>query len=498
MKKSKTVIAALILALVIAVHTTAIAQPSDNLPQRIENGIVYIPLRLTAYSHGAAVEWNADTRTVYITDAGGSRQSVAVEAAGGFIEDGVSWIPYEYAARLFGTPVVQDHAEATDAEQLIASIIDVIDGIEAARLFAEEHSKVLDITSTDGYVFQGRLTMPAGDEKIPAIVIDTGTSGPHTYLMGIYVPGIGRFNYWDFWAKEYANNGVAFFTANTRGVTPSDEPPAFMDIDEEGYLTYLPSNVVEDVYHMIRAVRENPRLADAKIFLNGHSEGAIIASLFEATHPGIADVLLLAGIPVTGMADIVRWQASGGATMMVLAEFFEVDEYGRISREAFYAGPWETMMGASFEELDLDRDGFFDVRDLLAVWELMGVPPHMYDADVVFDAVARGDDEWLRENYPVLLTAGWFQEHFDLRSNMEMLTELDLPIYIFHGTLDANVYVGHVRELEDRLREMGRTNVVINIFLGHGHDLNFGLEVFLGEISDGIQAIFDAVIARII
>ncbi|MCL2217562.1 MAG: copper amine oxidase N-terminal domain-containing protein [Defluviitaleaceae bacterium] len=381
-----------------------------------------------------------------------------------------------------------------EIEALLAALVHAID---SASESVNERSEILSITSTDGYVFQSRLTIPAGDGPVAAIVIDTGTSGPNTYLMTRYVPGIGFWNFMDFWANEFANNGVAFMTANTRGVTHGTQPPFFVEVDEAGYLTYLPSNVVEDVYHMLRTVRENPRLADAKIFLIGMSEGAQISTLFEYTHPGLADVLLLTGVPITNMYDVVHWQASGGAVMMMLEDVFEMDEYGRINRDAFYAGPWETAMGAPFDVLDLNEDGFFTVEDLLILWHLQGMPPHMYDAQILLDAIERGDDEWMRENYPILLTSGWFQEHFALRPNMDLIPELYLPIYIFHGTLDANVHVRYVRELYARLQELGRANVTVNIFYGHNHDLNWDFPAFFGEMSEGIQAIFDAVFARI-
>jgi len=67
----------------------------------------YVPLRLTAYTHGAAVEWDGYDRSVHLTFADGSTRVVAVEEVGGFIEDGTSWIPAAYAAALF--PAVQEN-----------------------------------------------------------------------------------------------------------------------------------------------------------------------------------------------------------------------------------------------------------------------------------------------------------------------------------------------------------------------------------------------------
>jgi len=492
MKKTK--LAVLLLVILVAMPMLAAASPMDEIPQRVENGTVFVPLRLVANAHDAVVEWDAENSLVTLRTAQGMVMTFPVDGVGGFIEDGMSWVPYEFIY-MFTEVAETEDAETDDATaELIAAIIQ---GIDETRLFVDEHSEILDITSTDGYVFQGRLTMPGSDNEVLGIVIDVGTSGPHTYLMRRYVPGIGYWNYWDFWAYEFVNRGVALFTANTRGVTHGTQPPFFVEVDEAGYLTYLPSNVVEDVFHMIRTLQEDPRLANAKIFLLGQSEGAVIAILFEETHPGMADVLLLTGVPITNMYDVVHWQASGRGSMMLLGELFDVDEYGRITEEAFYAGPWETAMGARFEALDLDGDGFFTASDLLLVWQLQGVSSHMYDPSALLDAIERGDDDWLRENYPVLLTSGWFNEHFSLRSNMELLPELDLPIYIFHGTLDLNVYVGYVRELYALLQELGRTNVTVNIFPGYNHDLNFDLTVFIGEMSDGVRAVLDAVNARI-
>ena len=111
MKKTRATIVALVLAIMMAIPTIAIAQTMDDVPQRTENGVVYVALRLTAYAHGATVEWNGETRTVYITDADGNKQEVIVEAVGGFIEDGTSWIPLELANLLFQREGYNDVAE---------------------------------------------------------------------------------------------------------------------------------------------------------------------------------------------------------------------------------------------------------------------------------------------------------------------------------------------------------------------------------------------------
>jgi len=485
-------IVALTLSLMMVISVVVMAQPINEVEQRIENSTVFVPLRLIAYAYNASVEWDGENRIVIITDENGNVIRVSVEDVGGFIEYGRSWIPFEYALSLFETTTAENDTPTEEDAN-----VTIINAIDVARSFVVEHSEMLEITSFDGYVIQSRLTMPVGDEPVPAIVIDTGTSGPHTYLSRRYTPGIEFWFYFDFYAMEFANHGVAFMSSSTRGVSDGKEPPMFVEIDDIAYRTYTPSNVVKDVYHMIRAIQENLRLADAQIFLLGHSEGASINALFAEAYPDMADVLLMLGSQIMNMEHTIRWQSSAGPAMLTLGQFFDIDEYGRITKEAFYSGPWEAVMGASFYALDLNGDGFFSADDLYLVWELQGIS-HMFDPYLVFEAVEQGNREWLKERYfPLVLTPEWLADHFAIRSNMEIIPELDLPIYIFHGTMDMNVHVDYVLELKELLQEMGRDNVAFNIFPGHNHGLDFSPMVLICEVSDGIRAVIDTVLARV-
>ncbi|MCL2376422.1 MAG: TraB/GumN family protein [Defluviitaleaceae bacterium] len=114
MKRMKLAMVALVLAFVMAMPAVVMARPMDEVQLRIENGTIFVPLRLTAYAHGAEVEWDHENRLVVITSAYGDVWTVDVEAVGGFIEDGISWVPYEYALGAFDTAVVE---EATDVEE---------------------------------------------------------------------------------------------------------------------------------------------------------------------------------------------------------------------------------------------------------------------------------------------------------------------------------------------------------------------------------------------
>lgn len=101
------------------------------------------------------------------------------------------------------------------------------------------------------------------------------------------------------------------------------------------------------------------------------------------------------------------------------------------------------------------------------------------------------DKNQKKENYGVRLTSAWFRAHREIPPNRETLPRRTLPIYIFQGTIDANVPVEQAREIAEAFREAGKTNLHLREFEMHDHDLNYILYPISGTISEGLQAIFD-------
>jgi hypothetical protein len=74
-------------------------------------------------------------------------------------------------------------------------------------------SEIIEIVSFDGYTINGRLSMPEGQRDVSKLVIFINGSGANTYLNRR--PG---FNFFDIFADEFQNLGIAFFSYSTRGV----------------------------------------------------------------------------------------------------------------------------------------------------------------------------------------------------------------------------------------------------------------------------------------
>jgi len=111
MKKKAIRIVAM--ALVLAMSTMVMANPTGAVPQREENSVVYIPLRYAAYAHGFSVSWERETNSAYITSPIWETSFVLplgelIREAGGFIENGRTWIPYETATAMFGAYSLDD------------------------------------------------------------------------------------------------------------------------------------------------------------------------------------------------------------------------------------------------------------------------------------------------------------------------------------------------------------------------------------------------------
>ena len=348
-------------------------------------------------------------------------------------------------------------------------------------------SERMTIPSFDGYPLAGKLYLPRGQNP-QALVVYVNGSGPNTYENTRALTEDTTFSYFDLVAQGFTGQNAAFFSYSTRGVAPGSEPPYYCTIDPDAYQTYLPGNSVRDVAAIVTALRQDPRLSRARVYLLGWSEGTMIAPKAAQIVP--VDGLLLAGYVNGTMRETLDWQQNGGSSMVTYCLYFDTDGDGAVSRAEYEADPYG-VRGAlgldqtAFPDLDVDGDGKLTAAD----FSLLLAPTRQ----TLYAAIDRGDDAWLAQNYPVRLTTAWFRAHDAFPPNRDMLTTLDIPITIFQGEADANVPVQDTREIQAQFAACGKTNLTVHTYPATDHDLNFSVYLSTGEWPQGWQDLFAAV-----
>jgi pimeloyl-ACP methyl ester carboxylesterase len=353
-------------------------------------------------------------------------------------------------------------------------------------------SELIQITLADGEVVTGKLDLPANEKNIKELIIFVQSSGPHTYL-DTRGRGDGKFNYFDLFVSEFNKRGVAFFVYNRRGVTIGNKPPYYDSIDKEKYSKYLPSNEADDVSVVINQLKKDKRLRRAKIVLFGWSEGTVIAAMVADQKKAKVDALFLAGYCNDTMTDIIKWQHSGDPTIKTIGDYFDPDENNIITRPEYES---EEKRAASyrknvfkdtkFDLLDANKDSVLTKEDFKA-----NVEPKL---KALLDAIARNDDDWIWKNY-FRITSTWVKEHDKLEPNKVRMLRLNMPIYIFQGSIDANTSVDGVYDIKGRFKENGKSNLTTFVFKQHNHDLNYGEWISKKSISEGIAKIFEVAAA---
>ncbi len=349
-------------------------------------------------------------------------------------------------------------------------------------------SEILSVKLEDGEVINARLCMPEDKASVPYLVLFIHGTGPSTYLNKRKM-GDKTFNYYDLFAQEFNKAGIGFLSYNRRGVTMSDIPPMYDKVDSVKYAQYLPMTEVADVEAIISQLKKRKDLKKTKIILLGWSEGTIISTLIAEREKVEVEALLLCGYAKENLFDIIKWQLNGGSSMMNVCKCFDSDnnkfivrsEYESEAKVATYCRE-KLFGGVDFSIMDRVADSILDAKDFKVQVE------EYYN--MLLQKTEEGDNSWIWDNY-FKITTTWLKQHFKLEANKSRMLRLDLPVYVFHGTMDANTSVEGVYDIEKRFKSLGKKNLKCQVFEDHDHDLNFSEWLKNGGLSYGIQAIFD-------
>jgi uncharacterized protein len=139
----------------------------------------------------------------------------------------------------------------------------------------------------------GTLTMPSGNGPFPAAILITG-SGPENRDEAVY--GHRPFLIIADWLTR---NGIAVLRYDDRGVGKS----------QGNYATATSADMATDAEAAWLFLKNNPKINPDAIGLIGHSEGGLIAPIAASANPGVAFIVSLSGMGVTGEKISLRQSA---------------------------------------------------------------------------------------------------------------------------------------------------------------------------------------------
>lgn len=346
--------------------------------------------------------------------------------------------------------------------------------------------EILRMPSFDGVIIEGRLNIPAVNFK-NKIVIDVPSTGPLTYEIRRKIGRSTVFSFHDYFSDEFDKQGIAYFSYSTRYTIPDSIPPNYDKVDKEKFFSYTPSIKVKDLEEVIKFLRKDKRFATCQFILLGWSEGSVIASMVAERKLVPVDALFLAGTPSDDVYTTILWQHSGAASMINIRKFFDSNKDGIIQRSEYDNGDPRArarLGGLTFGQMDMNNDSILTTEDYR-----IKLQPRL---KIILAAVEKKDDEWIWNSYFRIGTR-WIMEHRTLEPNKTRILRLELPVYLFHGTNDANTPVEGILQMQKVAQELNKNNLHFFIFPNVDHTLEFLSWVINDTIPDGIKALFDQV-----
>jgi uncharacterized protein len=158
------------------------------------------------------------------------------------------------------------------------------EGIAAASLPYREDIVAFDNSATAGVRLAGTLTLPPGTGPFPGVVLISG-SGPNTRDDELADHKLALVL-----ADALTRDGCAVLRYDKRGVAKSTG-------DYEAATTL---DFASDVTAAVIYLRGRSDIANAKVGLIGHSEGATIAAMVAARDPSLAFIVMMAGFGIPG------------------------------------------------------------------------------------------------------------------------------------------------------------------------------------------------------
>jgi len=323
----------------------------------------------------------------------------------------------------------------------------------------------------DGLTTEAQLTFPAvGDGPFPGVLLihGSGNTDMDEYLP-TQVTGTGEPSRPFLQIADYlSERGFAVLRYNKRGVGLSG---VILDLNIVVNTTF--EYLLQDAEKALETLIQQPEVDATDVSLLGHSEGTWIAPRIAIKDTRIKKIVLMSA-GAHNLYDILHFQI----VEQSISEFEEIDGNNDglwsiqeasilplIMRDSFIensTGDWMWKTG-----VDPNGDGYISLVDeMLPLW------------NQIFEYLTTAE-------YP---GSKWYQSHFALENNLEIIGNVSAGILILQGEEDTQTPVFEAHILDQRLMEVGHHDHTLITYPGLGHSFypNEGMLQWLGPIQDHV------------
>lgn len=287
-----------------------------------------------------------------------------------------------------------------------------------------------------GLNLQGLLTLPAkASYPLPAVVLVHG-SGPSDRDETIRGTKLFR----DL-AHSFALKGIASARYDKRTY-------AGFEISKEDEKTFtVKEETIDDAVAAARLLRADPRIDPERIYLVGHSMGAMLAPRIAEEKPGLfAGIVMLSGTPKT-LADIVLSQNQAVVDALPPLQKIAVSVQMTVLRQG-----WQNVLSSTEEEVkgktifEAPAYYFWEMaqHDTASILEDLDIPALIINGGSDFQVIdADGIDAWRALDLPESVQLSYYPELNHLLMNPQApetirgtVQEYDIPCHVAEEVVD--------------------------------------------------------------
>ena len=317
---------------------------------------------------------------------------------------------------------------------------------------ADTTTRDIPFASHDGHAMLGRLTLPDTPGLHPVVVMVQTAEAMRLDPSGRSSKG-GSVPVFNLYREQLARLNVGFFSYEGRGVH-TDPASGRQRLDQPVYNTSTLENKVRDVISAVRLVQQQPGVDRSQILLRGMSEASLLAVETATRIPNEIKAVALTGMMGSTLKDDLVFMMTRGMFIQHQGHW-DINRDGAISLQEFEADPKGIRKalppGVEFATFDPNGDGVNTLSDRM----MLSAPT----VDALRNENIEGAMVVLKAVAAVAIPDGWLKDHFAHRPMWEFLSQLTMPVGVFHGEDDTSTPASNARALEERVKAAGKANI---------------------------------------